>query len=70
MSVQEPRSASLCRRRNQEFDREHVIPQVFVGDDNCSQPTISITLVNEIPMTGKNYHSEQPTFVGANWGRR
>ena len=43
---------------------------VFVGDDNRSQPTISIALANEIPMTGKNYNSEQPTFVSANWGRR
>jgi plastocyanin len=43
---------------------------VFVGDDNRSQPTISIALANEIPMTGKNYNSEQPTFVDANWGRR
>jgi plastocyanin len=43
---------------------------IFVGDDNRSQPTISIALANEIPMTGKNYNSEQPTFVGANWGRR
>jgi plastocyanin len=43
---------------------------VFVGDDNRSQPTISIALANEIPMTGKNYNSEQPTFFGANWGRR
>jgi hypothetical protein len=43
---------------------------IFVGDDNRSQPTISIALANEIPMTGKNYNSEQPTLVGANWGRR
>jgi hypothetical protein len=43
---------------------------IFVGDYNRSQPTISIALANEIPMTGKNYNSEQPTFVGANWGRR
>ena len=43
---------------------------VFVGDDNRSQPIISIAPTNEIPMTGKNYNSEQPTFVGANWGRR
>jgi hypothetical protein len=43
---------------------------IFVGDDNRSQPTISIALANGIPMTGKNYNSEQPTFVGANWGRR
>jgi hypothetical protein len=56
---------------------EHSAPQVlealqrtiFVGDDNRSQPTISIALANEIPMTGKNYNSEQPTLVGANWGR-
>jgi plastocyanin len=43
---------------------------IFVGDDNRSMPTISIALANEIPMTGKNYNSEQPTLVGANWGRR
>lgn len=43
---------------------------IFVGDDNRSLPTISIAPANEIPMTGKNYNSEQPTFVGANWGRR
>jgi plastocyanin len=57
---------------------ENAAPQVLerlqriisVGDDNRSQPTISIGLANEIPMTGKNYNSEQPTFVGANWGRR
>jgi hypothetical protein len=39
---------------------------IFVGDDNRSLPSISIGLANEIPMTGKNYNSEQPTFVGAN----
>jgi hypothetical protein len=43
---------------------------IFVGDDNRTLPTISIALANEIPMTGKNYNSERPTFVGANWGRR
>jgi hypothetical protein len=43
---------------------------IFVGDDKRSLPTISIALANEIPMTGKNYNSEQPTFVSANWGRR
>jgi plastocyanin len=43
---------------------------IFVGDDNRSLPTISIALANEISMTGKNYNSEQPTFVSANWGRR
>jgi hypothetical protein len=43
---------------------------IFVGDGNRSLPTISIALANEIPMNGKNYNSEQPTFVGANWGRR
>jgi hypothetical protein len=43
---------------------------IFVGDDNRSLPTISIALANEIPMTCKNYNSERPTFVGANWGRR
>jgi hypothetical protein len=43
---------------------------VFVGDDNRNQPIISIALAKEIPMTGKNYNSGQPTFVGANWGRR
>ena len=40
------------------------------GDGNRSLPTISIALANEIPMTGKNYNSEQPTFVGVNWRRR
>jgi len=56
---------------------ENATPQVLealqrtalVGDDNRSQSTISIALANEIPMTDKNYNSEQPTFVGANWGR-
>jgi plastocyanin len=43
---------------------------IFVGDANRSLPTISIAPANEIPMTGKNYNSERPTFVGANWGRR
>jgi hypothetical protein len=43
---------------------------IFVGDDNRSLPTISIAPANEMAMTGKNYNSEQPTFVGANWGRR
>jgi hypothetical protein len=43
---------------------------IFVGDGNRNLPTISIALANEIPMTGKNYNSEQPTFVGVNWRRR
>ena len=43
---------------------------IFVGNDNRSLPTISIAPANEMAMTGKNYNSEQPTFVGANWGRR
>jgi hypothetical protein len=43
---------------------------IFVGDDSRSQPTISIALANEIPMTGKNDNGEQATFVGAIWGRR
>jgi hypothetical protein len=53
---------------------EHATPQVertvFVGDDNRNQLIISFALANEIPMTGKNYNRGQPTFVGANWGRR
>jgi hypothetical protein len=42
---------------------------IFVGGDSRSLPTISIVLLNRIPMNGKNVNSDQYTFVGANWGR-
>ena len=43
---------------------------IFVGDENCSLPTISIALPNGMPMTGKNENGQGATLVGANWRRR
>ena len=65
-----PQDVSTSLAGGTRGERRRVSESRSVVSQRIFLPTISIAPANEIPMTGKNYNSEQPTFVGANWGRR